>query len=404
MKNPTPEQQDIYTVSQLNAEARLIIEECFSSIWIMGEISNLAKPSSGHFYFSLKDERAQIRCAYFRHNHKRLRFDVENGQQVLVQAQVSIYEAQGSYQLIVQHMEIAGTGALQVAFEQLKKNLEKEGLFSPEFKKEIPLLPRQIGVITSATGAAVRDILKVLKRRFANIPVVIYPTMVQGDKAAAQIVSALKIANRRNECDVLILARGGGSLEDLWPFNEEIVARAIFKSTIPIVTGIGHEINFTIADFVADQRAPTPSAAAEWVSPDKTEWLQQTETVFNRLQHIMHSELRHHRVYLDSLSKRLQHPGRRLQDYFTQLNILRHRLITAMTHETKHKQHRLIALSKSLHALSPLNVLDRGFAIVTATDTQTILRKARDVNVGETVTARLAEGRLDCRVEKIYDK
>lgn len=399
-----PEQYEILTVSQLNEQARLTLEEYFKIIWITGEISNLAKPSSGHFYFSLKDEHAQIRCAFFRNNHRRITFNLENGQHVLIQAQVSLYEARGDYQLIIQQIEIAGVGALQIAFEQLKKNLKKEGLFSTEFKKEIPSLPKQIGVITSASSAALRDILKVLKRRFASIPVVVYPTMVQGDKAAPQVIAAIKTANERNECDTLIITRGGGSLEDLWPFNEELVARAIFNSEIPIITGIGHEIDFTIADFVADQRAATPSAAAEWASPDKSEWQQQINNILNQLRHTMKSTLRHYRIHVDSLNKRLQHPGKRLHDYFIQMNTLKHRLITAITYETKYQQQRLATLSQSLHALSPLKTLDRGYAIVTKTRTQKILHKASEVKIGETVIAQLAKGNLDCRVEKINDK
>lgn len=399
-----PEQQNIYTVSQLNAQARLMMEERFHTIWITGEISNVAKPNSGHLYFSLKDERAQIRCAFFRNNHRRTTLAIENGQHVLIQAQVSLYEARGDYQLIVQNMEVAGVGALQIAFEQLKKNLNKEGLFSPTAKKEIPPLPRQIGIVTSATGAALHDILKVLKRRFASIPIVIYPTLVQGDKAAPHIVAAIETANRRNECDTLIVTRGGGSLEDLWPFNEEIVARAIFNSDIPVVTGIGHETDFTIADFVADQRAATPSAAAERVSPAKTQWLQHTNDICKQLSHRMNAVLHHHRIHLENLGKRLQHPGKRLRDYRTQMNTLKHRLIIAVKNETKHQHQRLAALSQSLHTLSPLTTLERGYAIVTKTHTHKILHSVNDVKRGDKVTARLANGHLDCCVEKIHDK
>ena len=270
----SPEERDIYTVSDLNARARVILEECFKTIWVSGEISNLAKPNSGHLYFSLKDERAQVRCAFFRNSQRGLRFTPENGQHVLVQAQVSFYAARGDFQLIVSQMEMAGAGALQVAFEQLKQRLHKEGLFSQAHKKKLPLFPKCLGIITSPTGAAIRDILKVLQRRFSSIPIIIYPTLVQGDKAADQISMAIQRATQRKECDVLILARGGGSLEDLWPFNEEKVARAMFHCPIPIVTGIGHEIDVTIADFVADQRASTPSAAAEMVSPNQQEQMQ----------------------------------------------------------------------------------------------------------------------------------
>ena len=258
------EPQEIYTVSQLNAEARYLMEDNFESISLIGEVSNFARPSSGHCYFSLKDNNAQVRCAFFCHSQRGLTFKPESGQQVLVQAKVSVYEARGDYQLIVSQMQLAGEGALQVAFEKLKQKLAAEGLFDEENKLEVPEIPTCVGVITSPTGAAIRDILRVLHRRFPAVPVIIYPSAVQGNQAKEHLVSAIQKANARKECDVLILARGGGSLEDLWPFNEEIVARAIVDCDIPMVTGVGHEVDFTIADFVADQRCATPSAAAEW--------------------------------------------------------------------------------------------------------------------------------------------
>ena len=264
--------RDIYSVSRLNREVRALIENNFPSVWVQGEISNLARPASGHIYFSLKDENAQVRCAMFRNSNRLLKFKPTDGMQVLVRASAGLYENRGDYQLIVDHMEEAGAGLLQRRFEELKTKLAQEGLFDTEHKQDIPSFPDRIGIITSPSGAAVRDVLSVLNRRFPGIPVLIYPIPVQGDDAPPQIVRMINKACQHNDCDVLILTRGGGSLEDLWAFNDERVARAVFDCQIPLVCGVGHEIDFTIADFVADVRAPTPSAAAELVSPDRLEW------------------------------------------------------------------------------------------------------------------------------------
>ncbi|MCU7921893.1 MAG: exodeoxyribonuclease VII large subunit, partial [Candidatus Thiodiazotropha sp. (ex Dulcina madagascariensis)] len=276
-------QREIYSVSRLVRETRAILEGSFPLIWVSGELSNLAQPASGHIYFSLKDEAAQVRCAMFRMKRQLLRFRPENGQQVTIRARVSLYEARGEFQLIVEQMEPAGEGALRLAFEQLKHKLATEGLFDSETKKPLPSPPNQLGIITSPTGAAVRDLLTVLRRRFPALPVIIYPVQVQGEDAPRQIIRMLQLANQRQECDLLILSRGGGSLEDLQAFNDEGLARAIHASQIPLVTGIGHEIDFTIADFVADRRAPTPSAAAELVSPDQQEWYQRVTQLARRL-------------------------------------------------------------------------------------------------------------------------
>ena len=265
--------RDIYSVSRLNREVRVLLERGFASLWLEAEISNLAKPSSGHWYFSLKDAAAQVRCCMFRQRNMLCVFAPRAGQKVLVRARIGLYEPRGEYQLVIDHMEDSGQGALKRQFEELSAKLAAEGLFAPERKRALPSVPRRIGVITSPTGAAIRDILHVLARRFAAIPVLIYPVAVQGAAAAAEITAAVRLAGRRAECDVLILARGGGSLEDLWAFNDEALARAIVASPIPIVSGIGHEIDFTIADFAADVRAPTPSAAAEIAVPDGEEWL-----------------------------------------------------------------------------------------------------------------------------------
>ncbi len=444
--DPIHLERSIYSVSQLNLEVRFLLEENFPSLWVEGEISNLRDPGSGHLYFTLKDSRAQIRCALFRSRAGKLGFQPKDGMQVLAKACISLYEERGDFQLIVEHLEEAGDGALRRSFEILKKRLAAEGLFAVEKKQAIPQLPNCVGVITSATGAAVRDILAVLKRRFPATAVIIYPTQVQGAEAAKQIVKAISRANGRRECDVLILARGGGSLEDLWPFNEEIVARAIYASQIPTVSAIGHEIDFTIADFVADQRAATPSAAAELVTPDITEWLTTLERLRLRLLQGIRTLHKHMHLVLQALEKRLPHPKRRLQDQAQSLDGLQQRLMLAQQHFLRHKraalahrqmqlqqynprqmiriaitrcqnleqrlkisyqhllsrnQQKLMQLMRALDGVSPLNTLNRGYAIVMKEDK--ILRSVQDVSVGETINARLALGVLECIVSDRLD-
>lgn len=447
----TATRRDVYTVSRLNSEVRALIEGGFPLLWVEGEVSNLARPSSGHWYFSLKDRDAQVRCAMFRNANRFVGFAPDNGTQVLVRARVSLYEGRGEYQLIVDSMEESGEGALRRAFEELKRRLSIEGLFAPEHKQALPALPRQIGVITSPTGAAVRDILHVLKRRFATIPVIVYPVPVQGATAAGDVARMIRLASQRKECDVLILARGGGSLEDLWAFNEEVVARAIFDSDIPIVTGIGHEIDFTIADFVADRRAPTPSAAAELVSPDSAEWLQHLRRIDARLLTLTRGMLRDKAQVLKWLNGRLtqQHPGRRLQQQTQRLDELEQRLVRAQRTLLRHRQSdiaeltallfrhipsrrierwqahmtqlvqrhhaamrlklerqraRLQSSMRALDAVSPLATLRRGYAIVTTYPDGQLVRRAADVNVGDIVQARLGEGQLICEITKTYPK
>jgi len=392
MKTATITTEKIYTVSQLNAETRLLIEGSFQTIWLIGEISNLARPSSGHLYFSLKDKNAQVRCALFRSSQMQLNFNPGNGQQVLVQARVSLYEARGDYQLIVSQMQAAGEGALQIAFEKLKEKLRQEGLFDAAHKKKIPELPKCIGVISSDTSAAVHDVLRVLARRFPSIPIIIYPSMVQGDLAAKQLVDAIQKANTRKECDVLILARGGGSIEDLWPFNEEIVARAMVDSVIPMITGIGHEVDFTIADFVADLRAATPSAAAECASPDVNEWKQIIESLNATLYQLILSQLKHYQLELTHLTKRLQHPGQRLREQTQRLDQLDQRLINTMHQQLKISKERLSLMARTLNTVSPLNTLKRGYAIVMKDDK--IITKSKQVKKGDRITTRLSEGSL----------
>lgn len=444
-------ERDIYTVSRLNREARALLEISFPLLWVEGEISNLSRPSSGHLYFSLKDETAQVRCAMFRQRNQYLSFAPKDGAHVLARVRVSLYEGRGEFQLIVEHMEEAGYGALQRAFEQLKNRLAAEGLFDQAHKKTLPALPHCIGVVTSPTGAAIRDILSILQRRFPSIPVLIYPVPVQGSDAAGEIARMIHLAARRRECDVLILARGGGSLEDLWAFNEEIVARAIYDCDIPIVTGIGHEIDFTIADFVADQRAATPSAAAELVSPNRGDWAERVLRLGIRLANLARNRLTRRRENLLWLEKRLtqQHPGQRLQRQTQRLDELEQRLrhahrvhlrhihgrlgeLTARLHRhipvhklaqlevrcatlsqrlhssmgraLERRQQQLAVLSRALEVVSPLATLGRGYAIVVRVPDGALLRSVRAVATGGRVETRLADGSLVCRVEEIRDK
>ncbi len=436
---------DIYSVSQLNSEVRALIEESFPSVWVQGEISNLARPASGHIYFSLKDENAQVRCAMFRMSNRILKFKPANGLQVLVRASVGLYEARGDYQLIVDHMEEAGAGLLQRRFEELKTKLASEGLFDAKHKQEIPAFPTRIGIITSPTGAAVRDVISVLKRRFPGIPVLIYPIPVQGEDAPPQIVRMINKACLRKDCDILILTRGGGSLEDLWAFNDERVARAVFECKVPVVCGVGHETDFTIADFVADIRAPTPSAAAELVSPDRVEWSNRVSRLDYQLQKIIgqqilqagqkltwlskriqHPRLRLQRIAqrLDELEQRLihiyqikrhtattrlnsatnrllqQNPSHRLENLFLKQQSLNQRLQNAITGRLISSKHRFDTLSRALEAVSPLATLGRGYAIVHKLDDNSIVRDARQLKTGDQTRIQLQHGELTSTVIK----
>lgn len=396
------EQQDIYTVSRLNNEVRLMLEESFRFVWVEGEISNFAAPHSGHWYFSLKDPCAQVRCAMFKGNQRKLGFIPKDGMHVLIGARVSLYPNRGEYQLIAEIMEERGEGKLRRAYELLRKKLEDAGLFDPAHKKPLPVFPKQIGVITSATGAAIRDILTVLKRRFSFLPVIIYPTLVQGDTAAPAIVKAIEIANRRNECDVLILARGGGSLEDLWPFNEEIVAHAIFASQIPIISGVGHEVDFTISDYVADLRAPTPSAAAEIAVPDGEELLKKLTRYQQQLPRLLQNKLKSLKQHLHWMEKHLlqQHPKRRLLEKMQSLDLSELRLITLMTNLLQARQTTLGQAAAKLDALSPLATLRRGYAIA-STENGEIIRTGKEVKPGDAMSVRVKKAIIHCNVQKV---
>ena len=348
-------ERDIYTVSRLNREVRALLERGFGSLWLEAEISNFAKPSSGHWYFSLKDAGAQVRCCMFRQRNMLCSFTARDGQKVLVRARIGLYEPRGEYQLVIDHMEDAGLGALRRQFEELSAKLAAEGLFAADRKRPLPTLPRRIGVITSPTGAAVRDILHVLARRFPAVAVLIYPVAVQGAQAAAELIAAVGLAGRRAECDVLILARGGGSLEDLWAFNDERLARAIAASPIPVVSGIGHEIDFTIADFAADVRAPTPSAAAELVVPDAEEWVGAFMRLSTRLQRGMRRRLDERRERLRLLARRaaLVSPAARCAQQAQRLDEMEVRLSRAMSRRLAGHRERLGWLTGRAALVSP---------------------------------------------------
>jgi len=438
----------VYTVTELNGSVRLLLSSHFGIIWVEGEISNLAQPSSGHLYFTLKDQDAQVRCALFRGPAKSLVFRPANGMRVLARAQVSLYEPRGEYQLIVDYLEEAGDGALRRAFEALKTKLSTEGLLDAERKKTIPVPPTCLGVITSPTGAAVRDIITVLKRRFPALPVILFPVRVQGTEAKHDIVRAIALADRLQCCDALILARGGGSLEDLWAFNEEIVARAMAACSIPIVSGVGHETDLTIADLVADLRASTPSAAAEAVSPDGGEWLARFIRLEGRLRHQMRIRLKHeeellahvlkrlqqahperqmqrnaqrldelelrlNRAVLANLSKRdaklqtltakldNQHPAQRIKLLETRQGALSRRLAVAMTSQLERRRQTIKASGEKLHAVSPLATLERGYAIASRSRDGKILRAINDATLSELLEVRLTDGVL---IGKVMDK
>ncbi len=440
------EQRKIYTVYELTSEIKRAVET-FGILWIQGEISNFKHHTSGHMYFSLKDDRAQIRAAFFRNSNCYLKFRPEDGLEVLVRGRLSVYEPRGDYQVIVDYMEPKGLGSLQLAFEQLKEKLRKEGLFDEGHKVSLPLLPRKIGIVTSPTGAAIQDMLRVLKRRNASLHVLLYPARVQGSGAAGEVADGIQYFNTRDDIDVIIVGRGGGSIEDLWAFNEEVVARAIYASQVPVVSAVGHEVDFTIADFVADLRAPTPSAAAEMVSGAREELLATVNSQSGRLVQAMRLILERRRTTLERLARnrafniapnkirdlqqRFDEATLRMQQAMVRFaTVLRHRERVAMIRLAgvdlgsliRHKAERLERSTRLLEAhvraclhryrsrlelevgrlsaLSPLAILERGYAI--CRDEQgVVLKQASDVSRGSSVSVRLARGELDCRVEKV---
>jgi exodeoxyribonuclease VII large subunit len=444
---PAAPARDVLSISQLNAQARLLLERGLGTVWLEGEISNLARPASGHWYFSLKDASAQVRCAMFRSRSQLVRFPVKDGARVLARGRVSLYEARGEFQVVVDHLEEAGEGALRRRFEELKQKLQGEGLFDAARKQALPTLPRRIGVITSPTGAALRDILHILQRRFPAIPVLVYPVAVQGEAAPREIVQALQLADARRDCDVLIVARGGGSLEDLTAFNEESVARAIHTCGIPIISGVGHETDFTIADFVADERAPTPSGAAERCVPDRAEYLRVLGALERNIEQAMHrkldtlrsavrqwerslnqlsprARLQQHAQRLDELEQRLQRavrarlerarvrvanaeqllarssPARRLQPLQQRLAVARRRLPAAIQRRLQTARDRVERSMRTLNAVSPLATLDRGYAIVTVAGSR-VVTDAATLAPGAQIEARVARGTFQATVSGV---
>ena len=440
----------IYSVSQLNFAAKNLLNQHFFSIQVEGEISNLSTPASGHCYFSLKDNKAQIRCALFRNQSRGLNFKLENGCQVIISAQLSVYEARGDYQLIATKIKLAGDGELLAEFEQLKTRLAAEGLFDKCHKQALPYLPQTLGVISSATAAAFQDILAVLKRRFPAINVIIYPVCVQGYQAKFEIVKAIETANQRQECQLLLIARGGGSLEDLWTFNEEVIARAIFASQLPIVSAIGHETDVSIADFVADVRAATPSVAAEQLSPNQQELSSQLQSLSKQLNGQLQQAINRHQATIKHWQQRLklhhpqhqlnikhqsldeyqtrlrfalktkltqlkaqsitdsarlwQHsPQHQLQGFKTQLTHLQQSLNLEMQRCLQQNQQKIAHTSQLLQAVSPLATLARGYATVTPINQTTIIKSSQQLKQGDIIETRLTHGKIISQVKELND-
>jgi exodeoxyribonuclease VII large subunit len=442
--------RSILSVKDLNQIVKDLLSDAIGQIWLVGEISNFSRPASGHWYFTLKDDVAQVRCAMFRNNNYRTGFTPQNGQQVLVNASVTLYEARGDYQLVINQLQPAGAGLLQQKFEQLKQKLSGEGLFDPIYKKALPDNIRTVGIITSSTGAALHDICQILNRRDPSLKLIIYPTQVQGTEAAAQIARMIQVANIRQECDVLIVGRGGGTIEDLWSFNEEIVARAIFASQLPIISAVGHEVDFTIADFVADVRAATPSAAAELVSRDKLNQIKSLQVQEQYLCMAIDYYLMRRRELLNKQHQRLQaqHPQTKLSKQLNRLltnrhalfeniqqyllkrsyyhNILDKRLLRASPQhkviyygqrlESKQQQlinliqkrltdakHQFALTTSQLHSVSPLATLDRGYS-VTTNQQQKVIRTIEQISIGDVITTQLKTGKLISQVIDINKK
>ncbi len=444
----TPKAPEVYTVSQLNQQVKRLLEDCYPEIWVEGEVSNVSTPASGHCYFSLKDQHAHIRCALFRSRRQLMGYEPVDGNQVLARARVTLYETRGDFQLVIQHIEDAGEGVLRRAFEALKHKLGKRGLFDAQHKHALPPMPTRVGIVTSPSGAALRDVLSTFRRRFPAVPLLIYPTSVQGANAAAEIAAAVRLAAARNECDVLILARGGGSLEDLWSFNEERVANAIFECPIPIVSGVGHETDFTIADFVADHRAATPSAAAELVSPDARELTRTVTRLGQALTRQIQRRLEQASQRVDWIARRIVHPQLRLINARQRLHGSCRRLTVTMDsrvqqrrrtlmqmgarllqknpavqlrmsrtqghtwsarmhsaaklHLERHR-HRLSAAAGRLHGVSPLATLERGYALVTDADRDRVITETSGLKVRDRVHVRLARGQLECIIDEIVE-
>lgn len=391
----------IYTVTQLNRDVRCWLENHYADIWVEGEISNLKLHSSGHIYLSLKDESSQISAVFFSRFNQRLKFRIKDGLKVQVRGKLSLYDARGQYQFYIEAMEPQGLGSLQLAFMQLKEKLQTEGLFDPAHKKPLPPLPRTVGVVTSPTGAAIRDILNVLERRFCGLRILIYPVRVQGDGAASEIAQAIADMNRLGEADVMIVGRGGGSLEDLWSFNEELVARAIYQSQIPVISAVGHEVDWTISDWVADLRAPTPSAAAELVVQSRDELLARIEGLKRRIKSGITLWLEQKKGQLEALagSYALKQPEYLVQQCAQRLDELLRHLETQAGICLSDAQAACRNAAGKLHALSPLAVLGRGYT-VTRRENGGLIKTVADLKPGETLSTRFTDGICVSKVVK----
>jgi exodeoxyribonuclease VII large subunit len=387
------------SVSELNEIIKETLEGQIDAVWVVGEISNLRIPPSGHFYFTLKDEKSQIAAVMFRRQGASLRFTLENGMAVLCFGRVGLYAVRGDLQLYVESMEPRGQGALYLAFEQLKKKLAGEGLFAEERKRPLPFLPASIGIVTSDKGAALYDMLRVIGDRFANRRIVIRPVKVQGEGAAEEIAAGIEDLSRSGDVEVIIVGRGGGSLEDLWAFNEEIVARAIFASAVPVISAVGHEVDFTIADFVADQRAPTPTAAAELAVPKRADLLERLTSLGDALMRGMERLIENARDDWQALAKRLSDPGRKLREHQQRLDELSVDLLRGFQERLRQSRDELARIAGRLEALSPLGVLERGYSIAHKLPEELIVKDAATVNIGDRLRITFAAGKAVCRVE-----
>jgi len=392
----------IMSVSELNRLARNVLEQSFPLFWVSGEISNFTRAASGHWYFSLKDENAQVSCVMFRGRNSYLDWTPKEGDKVEARALVTLYEARGSFQLTVEFLQRAGAGALFEAFEKLKAQLQAQGLFDTAFKKAIPSHPKQIGIVTSPDAAALDDVLTTLRRRMPNIPVVIYPTPVQGKGAANQIANAINLAHQRNECDVLIICRGGGSMEDLWQFNEEIVARAIANCRIPTISGVGHETDFTICDFVADVRAPTPTAAAELASPSRESLLHKLKQLSEQLSRSSAYLVQQREQLLDYLARRLISPTQQVEQQKRQLAQVAHRLNLSINQQLQRQEKNLSQLAQNLDHLNPQAVLSRGYASAQNKNGE-IISSSHQIKAGDDIKLTFDVGSAEATVTKISD-
>jgi exodeoxyribonuclease VII large subunit len=402
MKNETKEKH-IYTVAELNKYIRVIMEDSFPAVWVEGEISNFLQHTSGHMYFSLRDAGGVLKCAMFSRSNAKLKFRPKDGMKVICFGKISVYEPRGDYQLIVEEVEPKGVGALQLQFQQLKERLAKEGLFDERHKVPIPPLPTRIGIVTSPTGAAIRDILNVTRRRFANIEIIINPVRVQGEGSKDEIAAAIRQFNKLKNIDVMIVGRGGGSLEDLWAFNEEVVARAIYDSEIPVISAVGHEIDFTISDFVADLRAATPSAAAELVIPKKEDLKNLIDTHATRLKNALRSKLETLTHKLGALkdSYILRQPLNLITQNQQMVDDLCNDMAIRVEHLVGMRGENFNLLTNKLEALNPLAILNRGYSVSSRASDGAIIKKAGDVRIGDKVRTRLGAGRFISKVEEI---